>query len=73
MAYTLDEMARALARRKVMETIVKHKILIFDLNELETAVTGLMEHENFYPDALFYINEWARLDFDEASPNVIPL
>lgn len=75
MAYTLDEMARALARRDVIKAIADGGILIFDndLDNLETIVATLMEQKNFYPKALFYINEWAQADAKEASSNVIHL
>lgn len=75
MTYTVDQMARALARREVIRAIAENNILIFDLLEVETAVDALMQHKNFHVDALFYVNEWARLDIEEGGQqsNVIPL
>ena len=65
MTHTVDQMARALARREVIRAIAEQNVLIFDLDDVETAVDALMQHKNFHADALLYVNEWARLDSEE--------
>lgn len=71
--YTLDQMAKALARREVIKAIADNNALIFDPDDIEKATAALMEHKSFHADAVLYLNEWSRLDAIEAPSNVIPM